>query len=308
MPVARGSAGTLDVGNFRAGATLSATAVNVAHKAGCADLNNCTEVPVQPEYLHDQGIYPAELRLFAEFALGGPFGLELQLPFRMVRTTIHYETLAGAPYEPMDAGVHHRNETVAGPADPWMLLRIGQNFGSYWLAARPGISLPLGSTEENPFALGDQGLRHQHIQLGSGTFDPLLILEASTSLEKITLDAFAQAQTTLYNNTHGYRAPTRFYGGAHVGTDLTPEFGASLGPEFSHEDAERWGGEIQQDGLLGRSELLGALRVGYKFNKTELSLSLRVPLWRRLLEGSEPAGKFENPLSVALGVVQAGAF
>jgi len=145
------------------------------------------------------------------------------------------------------------------------------------LEAKPGLSVPLGRTEEDPFALGDVGLRHQHIRLGTGTFDPLLLLEASTALRSVSLDAFAQGQVSLYENTDGYRAPTRLYAGAHAGTEITPALSASLGPELSHDKAERWHGTIRQDGLLGRTEFLGALRVGYQLGLTELSVSLRVP-------------------------------
>jgi len=59
-------------------------------------------------------------------------------------------------------------------------------------------------------------------------------------------------------------AEHRFYAAAHAGTDITPALSASLGPEVSHDNAERWHGKIRQDGLLGRTELLGALRVGYQ--------------------------------------------
>jgi len=307
MPSAPGSRGELSASAWRAGASLSATAIHVIHTAGCVDLAQCTEVPIQPQYLHDQRIYPIELRLFGEYALGGLFGLELQLSFRAVRSTIRFKTLDGQAYTPLDANVHHRNETIYGPADPWLLLRVGQKVGDFWLAARPGLSIPLGRTVEDPFELGDLGLRHQHIQLGTGTFDPLLLLEASTALRSVSLDAFAQGQVSLYNNTHGYRAPTRFYAGAHAGTDITPALSASLGPELSHDNAERWQGKIRQDGLLGRTELLGALRVGYQLGHTELSVSLRVPLWRRLLEGSEPAGDFQNPAIVSFAVTQAAS-
>jgi hypothetical protein len=46
-----------------------------------------------------------------------------QVPFRVVRTSIHYSDLGGAPYQPLDPDVHHRNETLAGIANPWLLLR-----------------------------------------------------------------------------------------------------------------------------------------------------------------------------------------
>jgi hypothetical protein len=202
----------------------------------------------------------------------------------------------------LDPGVHHRNETVAGIADPWLLLRIGGTFEKWWLAARPGVSLPLGRTEENPFELGDQGLRHQHIQLGSGTFDPLLVLEASRAFDRLQLQLFAQGQLPLYENRHGYQAPLRVYGGTSLGTKLVGKLTGSLGAEAFHEAAEEWDGEQRQDGSLGRTELLAAATLGHAFGATELTLGVRVPVWRHIVTGDEPPGTLSSPLTISIGV------
>ncbi|HEY6078878.1 MAG TPA: hypothetical protein VIW29_08745, partial [Polyangiaceae bacterium] len=189
-----------------------------------------------------------------------------------------------------------------GFADPWLLLRVGKTLGKWWLAARPGISIPLGRTEENPFERGDQGLRHQHIQLGSGTVDPLLVLEASRKLERLQLQLFVQGQLPLYENSHGYRAPWRLYGGTSVGTKLVGKLTGSLGVEAFHEAAEEWDGEVRQDGSLGRSEVLGAATLEHTFGATEVSLGVRVPVWRHIVVGDEPPGTISSPLTLSIGV------
>ncbi len=302
LAATRGSEGPLAGEALRVGLTVTGTAIHVVHEAGCRDTSSCTEVPAQPTYLHDQRIYPVEFRLTGEYGLSKMFGVEAQLPFRSVTTTIKYKTPAGAPYEPLDPGVHHRDETVAGIADPWLLLRIGGNVAKTWIAVRPGVSLPLGRTEENPFELGDRGLRHQHIQLGSGTFDPLLVLEASRSFDDLMLQVFAQAQRPLYENRHGYRAPTRLYGGTSLGMKLAGELSGSLGIEALHESAEEWDGKRRQDGNLGRTEILGAVTANYTIDKTELTLGVRIPFWRNIVVGDEPPGTLSSPLTVSLGV------
>jgi hypothetical protein len=278
--------------------------VHVVHEAGCRDTTACSEVPVQPTYFHDQRLYPLELRLAAEYAIDQTFGVELQLPFRTVTTTIAYTTPTGAPYQPLDAGVHHRDETIAGIADPWVLFRVGATAGGWWLAARPGVSLPFGRTEEDPFELGAWGLRHQHIQFGSGTLDPVLVLEASRAFERLQLQGFVQGQLPLYTNSRGYRAPFRVYGGASLGTKLVGQLAGTLGIEAFHEAAEKWDGELRQDGNLGRSELLAAASLSQTFGATELMLGVRVPLARHIVEGDEPAGTLSSPLTVSLGVSQ----
>jgi hypothetical protein len=297
----RGSEGPLAPGALRLGATLTGTLVHVVHEAGCADLGNCDEVPIQPAHNHDQHLYPLELRIAGEYGIDQTFGVELQLPFRMVTTTVQYTTPDGQPYEPLDAGVHHRDEVVSGPADAWLLLRMGTLLEKWWLAARPGLSLPLGATREDPFELGDRGLWHQHIQLGTGTFDPVLVLEASRSFEPITLEAFAQGQVSLYDNAHGYRAPWRFNGGGAVGAKLVGDLSGALGGEVAHDAAERWQGVIRQDGNLGRTELLASAMLRQTVGQGVLSLSARVPLWRNIVVGDEPPGTLSSPLILSLG-------
>jgi hypothetical protein len=300
LAVTRGSAGPLAEGTLRAGAAVTGTTVHVVHEAGCRDTSACSEVPVQPTYFHDQRLYPLELRLLGEYGLSKTFGLEAQVPFRSVTSSIKYTDASGAHYEPLDPDVHHRNETVFGIADPWLLLRVGTMAGKWWLAARPGVAIPLGRTEENPFALGDRGLRHQHIQLGSGTLDPVAIAEASRAFEAFQLQFFAQGQVPLYENGKGYRAPWRVYGGSSVGRKLALGLSGALGVEASHEAAERWDGEVRQDGNLGRTELLLAATLSYKLGTTELGLSLRAPVWRRIVTGDEPPGTLSSPLILSL--------
>lgn len=302
LAVTRGSEGPLDAGALRLGLTATGTTVHVVHEAGCRDPMTCTEVPVQPTYFHDQRLYPVELRLAAEYGLNRAFGVEVQLPFRAVTTSIEYTTPDGEPYEPLDPGIHHRDETVAGIADPWLLLRAGTTAERWWLAARPGLSIPLGRTEENPFELGDRGLRHQHIQLGTGTFDPVLVLEASRAFGELRLQLFAQGQLPLYENRHGYRAPWRVHGGTSLGATMLGDLSGSLGVEAFHEAAEEWDGELRQDGNLGRSELLGAATLNQALGQTQLTLGVRIPVWRRIVTGDEPPGTLSSPVTVSLGV------
>lgn len=302
LAVTRGSEGPLDAQAVRIGLTATGTSVHVVHEAGCRDTADCAEVPVQPTFFHDQRLYPIELRLAAEYGFNETFGLELQLPIRTVTTSIEYTTANGAAYQPLDPGVHHRDETVAGLGDPWLLFRVGAHLSGWWLAARPGVSIPLGRTEENPFALGDRGLRHQHIQLGSGSFDPVLVLEAARALDRFQLQFFAQGQVPLYENSHGYRAPWRVYGGASLGTTIVGKLAGALGLEAFHEAAEEWDGELRQDGNLGRSELLAAATLTQGIGATELLLGVRVPLVRHIVTGDEPPGTLSSPVTLSLGI------
>ena len=300
LPVARGSQGPMPAGALSFQSTLSGTTVHVVHEAGCEDPATCDELPAQPLYLHDQHLYPLELRLGAEYGLSETFGVELQFPLRSVTARVHYTTPDGEPYEPLDEGNHHRDETVAGPGDPWLLFRAGTLVERFWLAARVGVSLPLGSTEEDPFELGDQGLRHQHIQFGTGTFDPVLVLEVLRRFDDHSVSLFAQGQASLYENHYGYQAPHRIYSGADYGLTLSRSFGARLGVHVLSEGQERWQGEVQQDGNLGRTELLASGQFFWTFDASELGIQARVPLYRHIVSGDEDPGELSSPLALSL--------
>src|SRR5688572_32805371 len=97
------------------------------------------------------------------------FGASLVLPLRLISTTIEYFDTDGMAVELTEPGIHHRNENVTGLGDPMLLGWYGRALGDWRLTGRAGLSIPLGDTEEDPFALGDQGLAHQHIQMGTGT-------------------------------------------------------------------------------------------------------------------------------------------
>jgi hypothetical protein len=300
LPITRLSTVHLAPGEIRASALVSATTLNVVHEAGCANPATCAEVPAQPRFLHDQDISPAELRAVAEIGLTRRVGLELQVPFRITRTTVQYRDLAGQPYRPLDPEVHHRNETLAGIGDPWLLGRWGRSLAGLAVTTRAGVAIPLGSTEEDPFALGARGQRHQHIQLGSGTFDPLLMLDLSRTVGPIDLSAYGQAQLSLYENSKGFRAGNRYFGGVQGGAMVAAKVTASLGLDLVTERPERWSGTIQQDGNLGRSELLGGVTLSRPFGRTIASLIVRFPLNRHIAAGDAAKGRLSSPLMLSL--------
>jgi hypothetical protein len=287
-------------GELRLSGVLSGTGLNVVHQDGCVDVNDCDEVPVQPRYLHDQNIYPGELRAIAEYAFTSHWGVEGHLPFRVTRTTIQYKTLDGAPYTPLDPTVHHRDETLMGIGDPWLLGRFNATFAGVLMTARAGTTLPLGRTEPDPFSLGDMGLRHQHIQFGTGTFDPLLGLDLSRPVGKLQLNAYGLAQLALYQSSKGFQAGTRAFAGFSAGALVLEKLTGSLGLDVLREGPERWQGVIRQDGNLGRTELLVGVTLARPFGDTTASLVVRVPVYRHIVPGSEDPGTLTSPVSVSL--------
>ncbi|HEY6147755.1 MAG TPA: hypothetical protein VIZ69_08645, partial [Thermoanaerobaculia bacterium] len=108
-----------------------------------------------------------------------------------------------------------------------------------------GLSIPLGRTEPNPIVLGREGKKHEHIQFGSGTVDPLVSILWSRplpALAGIVLAASADAQIPLYENSRGYRAPVsvRWSAGPSLPLGTT---GIALQLAGQYQSIGRWNGE-----------------------------------------------------------------
>lgn len=123
-----------------------------------------------------------------------------------------YELPDGTEFANPEGDLHHRDERLEGFPD--LKLFLNYRPGSVLLKddrlhVGLGVSLPVGETESDPWKLGDQGLKHQHIQFGSGTFDPLLRLDYYLLANPVGLLASFNLQAPLYENRHDYQAATQ---------------------------------------------------------------------------------------------------
>ena len=168
------------------------------------------------------------------------------------------------------------------------------------VTARAGTTLPVGHTVDDPFRLGDLGIRHQHIQLGNGTFDPLLALDVLRTFGVVQAAVYAQAQLTVYENSKGFRAGDRGFAGFSIGTRVVEKLTGALGLDVLREAPERWQGVERQDGNLGRTELLAGLTLSRPFGETTVALIARVPVYRHIVAGTEDPGRLSSPLSLSL--------
>jgi hypothetical protein len=218
LPTARGETKAIESGHVSTAVTLTGTTKRVVHPETCPDIGPICNVRDEPPQLHDQHFYMAELRAILGVGLTRVLGVELQAPFRMVKTTVKFRRLDHTPFEPDYENIHHRNETLFGLADPWLLGSATGTFGDLTVISRAGVGLPLGSTEPDPFARGRAGLSHQHIQFGTGTFYPIFSLDSKLALEPVDLTAYGQTVLFVYQNGHGYRPGNRYSVG--VAADL----------------------------------------------------------------------------------------
>lgn len=304
LPVVPSGGAHLGEGTLQWGALLSLAPIWVRHDDGCADVNDCDQVPVQPKYVHDQFILPMELRGTLDWGLTSHFGLSAQVPVRMVGTTIAYETPDGHHYDPPNAGTHHRDEVLVGLGDPLLAARLGGVVAeAWWVVGRLGVSVPLGRTEDDPFAAGDRGDTHQHIQFGSGTFDPMASLAVARTLGKWQVGGYGQVQTALYENSKGFQAGTTSLVSARAAWRAATRWLLQGSVSWFRQGAERWQGKIQQDGVLGRQELLVGLGTTVSFGGPQYLVLVRVPVWREIFQGPETEeGELTSPVVLTLGV------
>lgn len=210
------------------------------------------------------------------------FGVELDVPVRLVRDRIRFEDLARQPYVPPSPDTHHRNETLSGVGDPQLALVAG-NPGTRWSrGARLGVFLPLGRTEDNPFDRGRRGLPHQHIQFGTGTFDVGIGAGVGTRFGAWSAQASSNARLITGTNEHGFRAGHRYGWSVSTEREVVHTWRALGGLDLAREEAETWNGRYEEEGNLGRTDLFLALGVSHATAKLGgVSLTVRVPLYSR---------------------------
>jgi hypothetical protein len=287
----------MQVGRLTTALSASGTAVRVVHEARCPDIGPVCLTRAEPPQVHDQVFSVGELRALVDYAFHEHFSVELQLPFRVTNTTIQYRRLNGTLFTPDEPDLHHRNETLLGLGDPWLTAKTVWTLGPATLGGRLG--LPVGRTEENPFALGRLGQRHQHVQFGSGTFDPIAGIDGKLPIGVFTLAMYGQAQLVLGQNAKGFRAGNRYATGLSGEGPLIGHLRGSLGVDVINEQPERWLGVVAQDGNLGRTDVLVGGALSYRFGSTTLSLSAKFPVYQHFItHGSHDPGQLTYPVIV----------
>jgi thiol-disulfide isomerase/thioredoxin len=225
------------------------------HDAECPEIGPICAVRPEPPQRHRTTLLATDIRLFAEYGLLPGLAVQGMLPVRVVGTRTAFSDLSGRPISLDYPSIHHRNETLLGLGDAQLLLHRGFKLWGVALGARAGVSIPLGTVREDPYRLGQEGLPHQHIQMGTGTWDPVVSLDASANIAAFSLGAFAGLQAPLYEGSRGYRAGARTAAGVVLSRSFDP-----VTPRLSglvlHERPERWHGRVPaEDGNQGRTDV-----------------------------------------------------
>jgi hypothetical protein len=185
--------------------------------------------------------------------------------------------------------VHHRDETYSGLSDP-SLLAVHRRSGVFGagdaVRIAAGVTIPLGSTEPDPYVLGDQGLEHLHIQFGTGTFNPVFELNYLVPVTGVLrVGGFARGRASFYENSHGFRAPSE------AGTGVTAFFQARDNlslygtGSFDYQGFGAWSGNRDENtGVASTAVRMGgSLRVS---DRTSVGADIRWSISQRTLVDS----------------------
>ncbi len=269
------------------------------HEAACPEVapEECATTEI-PEHLHDQDILWFRLDPTLSVGLGQGIVASAQLPFDFRAVTVQYLSLDGEPYDPPYGDIHHRTENLSGLTDATVMLRITRAPGRFLLTAGAGSTLPLGRTEEDPYAAGEAGEEHQHMQLGTGTFVPVVGLDAAYAAGRWGALGYASSRLSITENDKGYRAPVTVSGGLGPTFRATTRLTVLATAEGSWESAEHWNGTPYAGktavGIAGGvvaslspSVVLQAQARGNVFEQTQ---------------HEEEEGEFHQPVTLSAGV------
>lgn len=247
------------------------------HLAECPDLGpECASSPPPVPYYHHVELLASDITLDAAYGLTPWLAAEARLVLRIVDTTPTYREQDGTPkLVPND--IHHHDTTLVGPGDPWLVARFAGRFGKLTTAARLGITFPLGATQPDPYALGAEGEWHEHTQLGTGTFVPIVGVGASYAFDPIVLSGSFLGFFSFYENDDGFRAPARYFGAVRGSWPLLEQ---TLIPyvtvDVAGETEEIWHGSPGLEGSNVRADLLLGGGIQWEFTKDwMLDFSLR---------------------------------
>jgi hypothetical protein len=236
-----------------------------------------------PDEWHDLTLSFGELRLHAEYGITSWLSADLFWSLRVVHVGFQLEDPATRMpiTPPFGPDIHHRTETIVGLTDPWLSLRAAKHLGHWAFVFRLGLTLPVGSTVPNPFELGREGVPHEHIQLGTGTVDPLVGVELRRGIGRFSLAGWTLGKASLYQGSHGYQSGSQLLGGANLSSDLwLSRWWFMLGALVYNEQPEHWNGVTETEGNLGRTDFMLDTAVSWRFSgRWSIGLAARVPLF-----------------------------
>ena len=195
---------------------------------------------------------------------------------------------------------HHRNETYIGFTDADLLLGYhtqGILRANDVLMGRIGTTIPFGRTEEDPWKLADAGLKHLHIQFGTGTFNPIADLHYSLPIYKgLRASATVRGKVPFYENSKTYRGSREVTYTGSVSYRVNDWLSFQAGYLGFYQAYAYWAGEQDiNSGIRFSMASLGASVV--TLYDLPLSLAVMLPLHQETLYDDTDAlldGRYEE--------------
>ena len=255
---------------------------------GISPEGKVVEVPLHRHYVK-LNIFRVDIGLKYQF--NSQWLLEANVPYetRIQEATIEeIDPLTDAQRKAIERNRdnHHRNETYVGPTDSDVLLGYrtqGVLAENDFLMARIGTTIPFGKTEENPWILGDKGLKHLHIQFGTGTFNPITDLHYSLAVYKgLGANASIRGKFPFYENSKTYRGSREFTYTAGLNYRFNDWLSFQAGYLGFYQSFAYWAGDVDKNtGLLfGMASFSASIRTPYN---VPLALTVMLPLHQETL-------------------------
>jgi len=219
------------------------------------------------DHEHHQSMALTRLQPSFSMGLGSGWQAMLRLPFDVKVMGIEYTDTNGNPYDPPYGNIHHRNETLSGLGDAELEAQRFWALKNDWiLGGGIGSMLPLGRTEEDPYIRASQSLKHQHMQMGGGTFDPILSVSAVWSGHQWGMTAYSNGRLALYENTKDYRPSSSVQFGLGPTYRFTSKLMLTSDVTAQHDWQAEWAGE--PDPMSGRTAFTVGTSIIHRFNPT----------------------------------------
>ena len=229
------------------------------NQVACPDIGPICLVRDEPPQLQKTTVWVTELRLLAEYGLISGLGVQGVLPLKLVDRRTVRSDLSGNQLTLDYEDIHQPDRTIAGLGDAQLYLHGALAPLGLQLGWRAGVSFPLGEVGPNPEEREAHGLTHEHVQFGTGTFDPVLGMDLSRSFGSWSLAGFAHAQVPIYRGAQGYQAGSRILGGLTMSYEHDAAT-VRLGTAGVFQAAESWGGHSEHGGSSHAAHEDGAER------------------------------------------------
>ena len=271
-------------------------------------LSPTRQVVKSPLHQHLVSLDFFRLDLGVQYSIANNWKVMLSIPYAIKNQDASVEEIE--PTSPRERAailanqdIHHRDETYRGFSDFSLLFshrRLDILRDSDHLVGSFGSSIPIGKTEEDPFALGDAGLEHLHIQFGTGTFNPLAELHYGTPLfGDFSLNASIRGQFPFYENKQTYRGPVELTSTTEVKYRLLDWLVFHATYLRFYQSYAYWDGEQDiNSGLVLNSGLFGAtLNTEYG---VPVRLSVMFPFRQRTLSNEGDAFELGTTVSLTM--------